>query len=102
MSETREPLDVAKDAIRHALVAIRDDPRKFYLTGPLTGTWEKLTDAAALLFGLEKAEVEKRFQPEPERYNRYCDEVERERWILRACREDDALRARIEELDAAA
>lgn len=81
MSDT-EKLALAKDAVAHVLNAIADDPRKYYLLGPATGSFDKLTKAAAALFDEPLDEVRRNFRCERERYERYLNErLEDERLI---------------------
>jgi hypothetical protein len=64
--EGLSPADQAKEAIRHVLCAIRDDPHKSYLMGIGTGSYHKLTEAWASLTGQSLTEVREGFlHPEP-------------------------------------
>ena len=63
----------AKDAIHHTLTAICDDPRKFYLMGYGTGSYDKLTDAHATLWEVDVEKVRKQAKPRNEEaYRAYC------------------------------
>lgn len=83
-----DALKLAKDAISHALNAICDDPRKFYLVGWGTGTYAKLTEALAALHGLDVETVRENFVPDKEPYDRYCQRIEAEEKLLTHCREN--------------
>lgn len=82
-----EKLKLAMAATRHALNAICDDPRKFYLVGNGSGTWETLTAAHAALFGVNVEEVRKNFVPDRDKYERYCEQIKTEHDALEAIME---------------
>jgi hypothetical protein len=89
---TNSPQDLAlakaKGAIAHALNAICDDPKKYWLLGSGTETWERLTEAHALLWAINVEQVRKEFQPDPGRYKHYEEERERDRRLLDYCRDN--------------
>jgi len=85
LQETPEQL--AKEAIRHVLNAIAEDPAKYYLLGFGTGSWDKLTKAHAALFDWEVEETRRQFQPRKDRYERFRLEREQNHRILEFCRE---------------
>ena len=80
-------LKLAKAAIHHTLNAIADDPRKFWLIGPLTGSYEKLTEAAAAIWEKPLEKIQADFQPEPAKWKRYCEQKEADEKLLEFCRE---------------
>jgi hypothetical protein len=82
-----EKIKLAKEATRHALRAISDDPRKYWLLGPLTGTWDKLTAAHAALWEVDEEEVQSRFQPEEKSYKLYCEQIEAEQELAGFCQD---------------
>ena len=82
-----EKIKLAKAATHHALNAICDDPRKFWLIGGPTGTWEKLTEAHAALFEIDVENVRAEFLARKEQYEAYCDEKEENDELLEYCRD---------------
>lgn len=76
MKTQAEQLQLAKAAIQHVLNAIADDPRKYWLMGELTGSWEKLTTAAAAIWNKPIDEIKESFRPEKDKYQLYCARVE--------------------------
>ena len=98
MSEmTPEGAQTAKEAIMHVLNAIADDPRKYWLMGRLTGSYEKLTRAAAEILGKPIKEVQSHFQPEVEEYEKYIAKREEEAQILDFCNENGLTSQNIKE-----
>jgi len=84
---TEEQAGLAKDAIRHVLNAIANDPRKFWLMGDMTGSYEKLTAAAAALWGCTQDEVKADFRPKRQEWDRYCAQKDEDDRLLMYCRE---------------
>ncbi len=82
-----EQLRLCKLAVKHLLDAISYDPRKFWLMGAGTASWEKLTIAAAALFEVPVEKIRQDFRPDKEKYNTYCAELEANEKLLRHCRE---------------
>lgn len=83
-----ETLALLKVAVRHVLQAISDDPAKYWLLGEGTGSWEKLTRAAAAAFGEPLDKVQQTFRP-PERARRaYLEQKRRDELLLQYCREN--------------
>jgi len=82
-----EQLKLAKAAISHALDAIAYDPRKYWLLGNGTGTWEKLTTAAAALWNVPVETIRKDFRPDAEKYSDYCERLKADERLLDYCRE---------------
>lgn len=80
-------IKAAKDAIHHVLNAIADDPRKFWLMGDMTGSYEKLTAAAALLWNHPVDQIKKDSRPNEAAWKRYCEEQEENARLLRHCRD---------------
>jgi len=87
-TDPEESLRLAKEATRHLLNAICDDPRKYWLMGVGTESWVKLTAAHAALWELDVAEVRKNFQPDKKHYQQYCEEREAHQKLLTHCREN--------------
>lgn len=87
--EQADQLRLAKSAIMHVLSAIRDDPRKYWLMGAYTASWDKLTTAAAALWDEPMESVLNRFLPDPVDYEAYQRQKEYEGRLLRYCREHD-------------
>lgn len=86
------PIDVqtheaCKAAVLHTLDALRNDPRKFWLMGDGTETFEKLTTAAALIYGKPQDEVKAAFRPRVDEWKRYCAALNEDRKLLTHCRE---------------
>lgn len=76
MSEPAElPVEVARKPIRHALTAICDDPRKYWLLGNGTQTYALLTEAHAALNQLPIDEVRQTFVPDRRRYEAHCHDL---------------------------
>jgi len=69
----RSPLELAKSAIGHALFAICDDPRKYWLLGNGTETYARLTAAHAALNGVDVERVRASFQPNRAKYQAFLD-----------------------------
>lgn len=84
-----EQLKLAKAAIHHVLNAIADDPRKYWLMGYGTGSWEKLTVAAAAIWNQPVDKIRADFRPNKVEYTRYCAEVEDNERLLSYCRENN-------------
>ena len=61
--ETAQPLDKAKEAIRHALTLIRDDANLGYHAGEFTQTFDYLCAAHAALNNLDEEQVQDDFSP---------------------------------------
>jgi hypothetical protein len=87
-SASDEQFKLAKAAIHHVLNAIADDPRKYWLMGNGTGSWEKLTTAAAAIWNKPVEKIRSDFQPRKAEYERYCAELEASEKLLRHCREN--------------
>ena len=87
-SVSGEQLKLAKSAIIHVLTAIKDDPRKYWLLGNGTGSWEKLTMAAAVLWAHPVEKIRADFQPRKEEYQRYCEQRDKDEKLLEYCREN--------------
>lgn len=71
-----ELLALAKKTVMHVLRAICDDPRKYYLMGTLTGSYDLLVESWAAFNGMTKEEVEKIAQPDRDKYEAYLKELE--------------------------
>lgn len=82
-----DELKLAKAAISHVLNAIADDPRKYWLMGNGTGSYAKLTEAAAVLWKTPVEKIRADFRPNKVEYTRYCDELEANEKLLRYCRD---------------
>lgn len=87
-TETENQLALAKSAIHHVLNALCDDPAKYWLMGNGTGSWEKLTTAAAAIYGRTKEEIAARFTPEKHRFDAYCQQHEADLELLRYCQDN--------------
>lgn len=85
---TTEQSQACKDAVLHVLRVICDDPRKFYLMGDMTGAYEKLTLAAALVWGEPVDDIRKNFRPESREWERYCEERKTQERLLRYCQDN--------------
>jgi len=83
-----EKLKLCKAAISHIINAIVDDPRKYWLLGNGTGSWEKLTTAAAALWNQPAAKIRADFKPRTEEYHRYCAQRDQDEKLLEYCREN--------------
>ena len=81
--------ELAKSAVHHVLNAIADDPRKFWLMGNGTGSWEKLTIAAAAIWNRPVEEIRKEYQPREDQYRNYCALKENEERLVTYCRDND-------------
>jgi hypothetical protein len=80
--------EIAHKAVAHTLGAICDDPRKFYLMGPLTGSRETLLKAWAAKHGKTEDEADEFWQVhDRERYKRHCSEIELCEQLLQAYRD---------------
>lgn len=77
-----------KAAVAHVLNALADDPRKFWLMGDMTGSYEKLTAAAAAVWGIPQEQVQNDFRPRSDVWARYLKEKEAEERLLTHCREN--------------
>jgi hypothetical protein len=86
--EKVDPYELAKSAIHHVLNAICDDPRKFWLMGHGTGSYEKLTAAAAAIWDKPVEKVREDYQPNKEQYRVYCDRIKEEERLLDHCRDN--------------
>lgn len=87
MKTDAEKLILAGAAIHHALNTICNDPAKFWLLGNGTETYARLTEAHATIQGLDIATVRSVFKPSADRYERYCDQLEKDGELLIYCRE---------------
>jgi len=59
--EGKTPLEQAKLAISAVLNATKDNPYLAYYVGPMTNSWQKLTEAAATLWERPVEEVRQNF-----------------------------------------
>ncbi len=80
-------LEICKTAIHHVLNAIANDSRKYWLMGNGTGSWEKLTIAAAAIWNTPLEKLRAEFQPRKLEYEQYCAELEANEKLLRHCRD---------------
>jgi hypothetical protein len=87
MNMTEETQKLAAAAIRHTLQTIIYDPRKFWLLGYGTATYEKLTEAHAAILGIPHEQVLKDAKPNPEKYAAYQKEKEEADRIIEDYRE---------------
>jgi vacuolar-type H+-ATPase catalytic subunit A/Vma1 len=94
---TEKQLHLAKGAIFLVLNAIADDPRKYYLMGAYTGSYEKLTEAAAAIWDKPVDEIKKRFQPQADVAERFEQEKEETDAIIEFCQEHGITSENIEE-----
>jgi hypothetical protein len=69
MMTEAEKLKLAKEAIKHVLGAIADDPRKYWLMGDGTGSWSKLTEAAAAIWNEPVEGIRSTFKPDKAAYD---------------------------------
>ena len=83
-----EQLKLAKGAISHVLNAIADDPRKFWLMGDLTGSYEMLIAAAHAIWGMPVEKLKADFRPRKDEWEHYCAEREEAERLLTYCREN--------------
>lgn len=83
-----DQLKLAKAAISHVINAIADDPRKYWLMGNGTESWNKLTLAAAAILNTPVERIRADFQPPKDKYDRYCNEIEANEKLLRFCRDN--------------
>jgi len=83
-----EKLALCKAAISHVICAIADSPRKYWLMGNGTGSWEKLTTAAAALWDKPVDKIRADFQPLEHEYRRYCEQLKNDEKLLEYCREN--------------
>lgn len=73
---------LAKAAIYHVLNALANDPRKFWLMGDLTGSYEKLTLAHAAICRVKVSKIRETFRPDKEKWERYVEEKEHDDKLL--------------------
>jgi hypothetical protein len=85
---TKDAATLAHEAVSHALNAICDDARKFWLLGHGTGTRAKLLEAWAAAHGktYEEADLYWVFY-DPEKMERYVEDLELMERLLRDYRE---------------
>ena len=86
--EMKEQFHLAKTAVAHALRAIAHDPRKYWLMGNGTESWERLTAAAAAIWNHPVEKIRADFQPRPDEYEDYVKSLEADQRLLRHCREN--------------
>jgi hypothetical protein len=79
-------LILCREAIFHVLNAICSDPKKYYLMGQGTESWEKLTRAAACLLDKPLEDVRPRYRPGLIEYERYLVHMEKQDELLEYCR----------------
>ena len=94
---TAEAAKSAKDAVRHVLNAIADDPRKYWLMGPMSGSYEKLTKAASEIWSQPVEKIQSDFQPRKEQWEAYLAEKEEQEKILEFCQENGITSQNIKE-----
>lgn len=87
--DTATMLAACQQAINHVLNAIAEDPRKFWLMGDMTGSYEKLTFAASLLWERDQDVIKGEFRPEEKKWERYCAEKDQQDRLLTHCRDHD-------------
>lgn len=80
-------LHLAKAAVKHVLNALADDPRKFWLMGDMTGSYEKLIEAAAAIWNMPAEKLKADFRPRKDEWERYCEQREADEKLLTHCRE---------------
>lgn len=86
--KTDETIKACKDAIHHVLNAIADDPRKFWLMGDMTGSYEKLIEAAAAIWNMPADKLKADFRPRKDEWERYLARREDEERLLRYCEDN--------------
>lgn len=85
---TGSAFDLAKAAVKHVLNAIADDPRKFWLMGDMTGSYEKLIAAASAIWNEPVEKLKADFRPRKEEWERYLARREDEERLLRYCEDN--------------
>lgn len=81
-------LHLAKAAVKHVLNALADDPRKFWLMGDMTGSYEKLIEAAAAIWNMPAEKLKADFRPRKDEWERYLGRREDEERLLRYCEDN--------------
>ena len=100
MKTEQEKLALARKAVFHVLDAIQYDPRKFWLMGDGTGSFDALTAAAAAFWNKDQEEVKKQFRPDVDKYERYVKELRDQEKILEGKTEEIAAASIVDEAPA--
>lgn len=87
LTEAGKTMHIAKEAIAHVLNALRDDPRKYWLMGEGTGSYAKLIDAAAALWGEPVDKLREHFSPTEPKWSRFLEQRERDEKLIEYCQE---------------
>ncbi len=86
--------ELAKAAVCHVLNAIAEDPRKFWLMGDFTGSYDKLTAAAAAIWEMPVEEVRQSYRPADHEWRGYLEEKEAVERLVEYCRDNGITPAR--------